>query len=181
MPGLRDLEQAQHWLERDLALKSGQDRIGRTATHSSLANVAFERFRDARDAGAPTEHVVAHLERARAGYQQALDLLPDDHHRYRAAVHGQLGNIHAEIGDVPRALGHYQQSIRYSEACGDTYVAGGTRVHIAVLLGENGRVGDALHYAHAALANFRQVGPGAAAMAGQAEALIQELEREAAH
>ena len=76
-----------------------------------------------------------------------------------------------------RAVGHYQQSIRHAEARGDTYGAGGTRCNIALLLAENGRADEALHYARAALANFRQVGPGAVAMAGQAEALIQELER----
>jgi tetratricopeptide (TPR) repeat protein len=180
VPGLRDLDQAHHWHQHDLDLKPERDRIGRAASHISLASVAFERFREARAVGAPADHLAAHLEQARAGYQQALDLLPDDHHQYRAVAHDQLGTISSAIGDVPCALGHYQQSIRYSEARGDTYVAGGIRFHIALLLGENGRAGDALHYARTALTNFQQVGPGAAAMAGQAEALIQELEREAA-
>jgi hypothetical protein len=31
-------------------------------------------------------------------------MLPDDHHEFRAVAHGQLANIHSEVGDVPRAL-----------------------------------------------------------------------------
>ena len=76
-----------------------------------------------------------------------------------------------------RSEGSHGCAIRHAEARGDTYGAGGTRCNIALLLAENGRADEALHYARAALANFRQVGPGAVAMAGQAEALIQELER----
>ena len=84
-----------------LDLKPEHDRIGRAAAHDSLANVAYERFLDARAAGAPAEQLLAHLEQARTGYQQALDLLPDDHHEYRATAHNQLGNIYADVGDVP--------------------------------------------------------------------------------
>ena len=38
VPGLRDLDQAQHWYRRDLNLTPEQDRIGRAASHISLAN-----------------------------------------------------------------------------------------------------------------------------------------------
>ena len=177
VPGLRDLDQAQRWHQRDLDLTPEQDHINLAATHNSLAAVAFERFRDAQAAGASTRQLRALLEQARAGHQHALDLLPEDHHNYRAAVHRQLGNIHSANAEVPRAVGHYQQSIRHAETRGDTYGAGATRCNIALLLAENGRADEALHYARAALANFQQVGPGAAAVAGQAEALIKELER----
>lgn len=79
-----------------------------------------------------------------------------------------------------RALGHYQQSVHHTEARGDTYGAGTIRRNIALLLRDDGRAGDALHYARAALTNFEEIGPGAASAAARAEALIQELEREAA-
>ena len=174
--GLRDLDQAQHWHQRGLDLTPEHDRIGRAAAHGSLASVAYNRFLDARTADAPTEELAGYLEQARAGHQQTLDLLPDDHHDYRAAAHGSIGNIHSEIGDVPQALGHYQQSLRHMEARGDTYGAGQTRFNIALLLANNGRASDALHYARAALTNYQQVGPGAAALAAQAEELIQQLE-----
>ena len=177
VPGLRDLDQAQRWHERDLALTPEQDRIGRAATHGSLANVAYERFGDARAVGAPGEHLVAYLDQAHAGHQQVLDLLPDDHHEYRATAHRQLGKIRSEFGDVPGANQHYQQAVRHDEARGNTYGAGVTRFYVALLLAGNERADDALLYARAALANFQQVGRGAASEAVDAEALIRALER----
>jgi tetratricopeptide (TPR) repeat protein len=177
VPGLYDLGRAEHWHQQRLDLTPEQDRIGRAASHNSLAAVAYKRLFEARAAGATTEQLVAYLEQARAGHQQALDLLPADHHEHRAVAHNQLGLIYQQVGEVTRALGHYQQAIRHKEARGDIHGAGTTRFNVARLLGRYGGVGDALLYARAALANFEQVGPGAAAMAGEAEALIQDLER----
>jgi tetratricopeptide (TPR) repeat protein len=154
-----------------------QDRIGRAFSYIGLANVALARFRDAR---APTEQLDPHIERAIAGYEHALALLPDDHHHYRADAHLGLGNVYYEVGDVRGALDHYQLSVQHEEARGNTYGAGRTRYNIAVLLGDNGRPDDALLYARAALANFQEVGAGADALATQAQALIEELERDLA-
>jgi tetratricopeptide (TPR) repeat protein len=176
VPELRDLDQAHHWMQRSLDLTPEQDHIHRAVTYSSLANVAYERSLEARAAGARPALLAAHLEQARAGQQQALDLLPDDHHDYRATAHNQLGNIHSDDGDIPRALAHYQQSLHHDEARGDTFGAGRARFNIALLLGKNGRAGDALLYARAALANFQQVGPGAATAAAQTQTLIDMLE-----
>jgi hypothetical protein len=71
---------------------------------------------------------------------------------------------------------HYQQSIHHKEARGDTYSAGNTRYNIALLLDDAGRPGDALHYARAALDNFRAVGAGASERVALAERLIRDLE-----
>ncbi|WP_433784642.1 CHAT domain-containing protein [Actinomycetospora sp. CA-101289] len=174
--GLRDVLQAEYWHKRHLDLVPEHDRIGRAGAHGSLANVNYNRFREARDAGASAEELTAYLEEARAGYEQVLDLLPDDHHIYRATSHNQLGLLHRLAGDVPRAIGHFQRSIRHKEARGNAYGAGETRHHIALLLAENGRRSDALLYARAALTNFQQVGPGARAEAAAAERLIRRLE-----
>jgi len=179
VPGLRDLDQAQHWHQRSLDLKPDHNRIGRAAAHGSLANVDFERFLDARDAGAPDTEQLTHLTAALTGYRQALDLLPADHHDYRATAHHQLGITYAEAGDVRQALHHYQQALHHMEARGNTYGAGQTRYAIALLFAGAGRPGDALHYAHAALDNYRIVGPGAADRIALAEQLIQHLDAEA--
>ena len=192
---LRDLGQAQHWHQRSLDLKPEEDRIGRAVSHGSLAGVASQRFLDARAAGArrrwyrrfgpfnrsvPDSERGADLDAAVAGYQQALELLPADHHHdHRATAHHQLGMIYAEVGDVSQAMRHFQQSIQHKETLGDTYRAGLTRYNIALLYAGAGRPGDALLYARAALANFRDVGPGAAADADDAQALINRLERAA--
>ena len=159
VPRLRNVDQAQHWHQRDLDLKPEHDRIGRAAAHSSLANVARQRFLDARAAGAPADVLLIHVRAALAGQWKALDLLPADHHDYRATAHGQLGNTYSETGDVPRALHHFQQAIHHMQARGNTYDAGRARRNIALLLAQSGRLGDALHYADAALANFHEVGP----------------------
>ena len=79
--------------------------------------------------------------------------------------------------DTGQALRHYQRSIQHKEARGDIYKAGGTRYNIAILLAADDRPSDALHYARAALDNFRQVGIGAAADAAQVERLIADLEQ----
>ncbi|MCA1694445.1 MAG: hypothetical protein LC749_06815, partial [Actinobacteria bacterium] len=73
---------------------------------------------------------------------------------------------------------HYQQSIQHEEARGNTYGAGHTRYNIAQLLNQAGRPGDALHYARAALNNYRDVGPGATTDAQQAQTLIYDLEQD---
>jgi tetratricopeptide (TPR) repeat protein len=178
VPGLRDLDQAQHWLQRSLGLTPEHDPIGGARAHGSLANVAYDRFLDARAAGAPDDELITHLTTALSGHQQALDLLPADHHDFRATAHNQLGVIYDQVGDVPQAMHHYQQSIHHKEARGNTYGAGQTRYNIALLLADAGRPDDALHYARAAQANYREVGPGAAEAADEAQALIDRLERE---
>ena len=178
--GLRDLDRAQRWHQRGLDLKSEHDRIGRAVAHGALAAIAYQRFQDARAAGAPRAELAGHLELARAGYQQVRDLAPEDHHEYRAVACLQLGNVYAEVSDVPQSMSHYQQAIRHQEARGDLYGAGQTRFNIAVLLADHDRPGDALHYARAALTNYQQVGPGAQAEQIETDRLIQQLEQSAA-
>ncbi|MGH3902350.1 MAG: tetratricopeptide repeat protein, partial [Pseudonocardiaceae bacterium] len=175
--GLRDLDQAQYWHQRDLDLRSEHDQIGRAGAHVSLANVAYERALDVGVRGGHVDELVAHLNTAHIGYQRALDLLPADHHSYRAVAHHHLGNVKAAVGDIPQALHHLQQAIQHMEAYGNTYGAGLIRYNIASVLYEAGRSGDALHYARAALDNYRDVGPGAATKAQEAEELIHTLEQ----
>lgn len=174
--GLRDLDQAQYWFERNLDLMPEHDQIGRAASYGYLANVAYERAFDVGVRGGSVTELVAHLNTAHIGYQRALDLLPADHHRYRAVMHHHLGNIRS-LGDMPQALHHLQQGIQHMEAYGNTHGAGLIRYNIAWLLNRDGRSGDALHYARAALDNYRDVGPSATTEAQQAQALISDLEQ----
>ena len=177
VPDLRDLDQAQHWHQHSLDLEPEHDRVGRARSLGQLARVAYERFEEARAAGQPEPVLLGHLNEALDGYQQALDLFPADDAENLATVHNQLGNIYSEAGDTRRALHHYQQSIRFDEARGDTYGAGQTRYNIALLLRGDGRPGDALLYARAALHDFERTGPGAAQDAADARDLITELEQ----
>ena len=74
-------------------------------------------------------------------------------------VHNQLGTIYRQAGDTRQALRHYQQSITYEEARGDTCGAGQIRYNIALLLAGDGRRADALLYARAALQRLRERRP----------------------
>jgi tetratricopeptide (TPR) repeat protein len=178
VPALRDLDQAQRWHQHSLHLTSEQDRVGRAKTLVSLANIAVERFREARAAGQPEKVLLGHLNAALDGYQQAQRLLPADDAEDLAAVHNQLGILYSEAGDIRRAIQHYQQAIKFQEARGDIPGAGQTRFNLALALEKDGRPGDALLYARAALHDFERTGPGATPIAARTRDLITELEQE---
>jgi tetratricopeptide (TPR) repeat protein len=177
VPGLRDLDQAEHWFQYSLSLRPGSDRLGRAMSLSSLGTVALEKFNDAKAAGEAGPVLLEHLSTARRDCQQALDLTPADDHQTRGATENQLGLIYDQAGDAGQALRHFQQAIQHQEARGNIYGAGTIRYNIALLLAGEGRVSDALHYARAALQNYQQAGPGAAADAANAEQLIAGLEQ----
>ena len=177
VPGLRDLDQAEHWLRRSLSLTPDDDRLGRAVCHAQLGAVALERVEDAQAAGEAGPMLVDHLNAALHHYRQALDLGAADDHEHRATVENQLGAIYTKAGDTGQALRHFQRSIQHEEARGNVYGAGQTRYNIALLLAGDGRIGDALHYARSALDNFQQAGPGAASDAADARRLIARLEQ----
>jgi tetratricopeptide (TPR) repeat protein len=177
VPGLRDLDQAGQWYQRSLSLRPDSDRVGRASCHGQLGALALERFDDAHAAGRAKGVLLERLNAALRHYRQALDLAPAGDHESRAIAENQLGLIYRRAGDTGQALRHYQQSIQHKETRGDVFGAGQTRYNIAVLLDDDGRTGDALHYARAALDNFQQAGPGAASYADRAQQLIAGLEQ----
>jgi tetratricopeptide (TPR) repeat protein len=177
VPGLRDLDQAEKWYQRSLSLRPESDQLGRAVSLGQLGAVALDRFEDALAAGQAEPVLLEHLNAALRFYQQSLDLTPAGDHETQDIVEGQLGNIYRRAGDTVQALRHYQESIKHAEARGNIYSAGLTRYNIALLLGGDGRVSDALLYARAALDNFRRTGLGATADAADAEQLIAELEQ----
>jgi tetratricopeptide (TPR) repeat protein len=176
IPILRDLAQAERWYRRDLELEDPRDRLGRGKVHNQLGSVAYERFLEARAAKQPEAELLHHLNAAAAFYLQALDLLPPDAVDDLAVTHNQLGNIYVAAGDLDRALPHYRQAIRYTEATGNLYQAGQIRFNVAVALAEAGRFPDALDYAHAALRHFETYGDRAAEDIDKTRRLIEEVE-----
>ena len=177
IPGVRDPGQAEHWYQHSLTHRADNDTLGRAKTLWGIGMLAYARFGEARDAGEPGPVLLAHLNTALDRIQQALNLFPADDAEDLAGVHGQIGNIYRQKRDTRQALRHYQQSIAHQEARGDTYGAGATRFNIALLLEEADRRADALLYAHAALSDFENVGPGAAQVAADTRDLITRLER----
>jgi tetratricopeptide (TPR) repeat protein len=176
-PELRDLDQAEQWYQHSLSLRPDNDQVGRASCHGSLGTVAQERFEDARAAGGAKKVLLEHLNAALRHYWQALDLFSADDHQHRGITEYQLGSVYLRAGDTGQALRHYQQAIQHEEARGNIFGAGRARYNIALVLNEDGRTSDALHYARAALDNYQQVGPGAASNANRARQLIAHLEQ----
>ena len=170
--------QAEHWYRHSLGHRAEHDRVGLAQSLGQLGSVAYQRFLEARTAGAAESVLLGHLNAALRGYQQALGLIPAGDAEDLAGIHNQLGNIYRYAGDTRQALHHYQQAIAHNEARGDIYRAGLTRHNIALLLQDAGRPGDALHYAHAALHDYERTGPGATQKAAKTRELIANLEQD---
>jgi tetratricopeptide (TPR) repeat protein len=177
VPALRDLAQAEQWYRRSLELTPESDQLGRGKTQGSLGYVAYERFTEARQAGEPESVLLEHLNAALQAYQQALDMMPPDAVNERATIHNALGVIYNHAGQTEQAVAHYREAIRYHEAAHNLYSAAQTRSNVARAYAQAGRFEDALLFARAALVNFEQFGPAAAAEAEQMRGLVAEIER----
>jgi tetratricopeptide (TPR) repeat protein len=176
VPGLRNLDRAEHWVRHSLTLRPDSDRFGRAGSLVQLGQIALERFDDARKAGEAKPVLLKHLSAALYSHQQALGLTPAEDHQQRATIESQLGETYSRAGDTGQALRHYQQAIQHEETRGNVFGAGRARYNIALLLAENGRISDAMRYARAGLHNFEQIGPGAADSAANARRLIAALQ-----
>ncbi len=131
---LRDLDKAEVWYKHSLELRDQRDQLGRSKCFSVLGYVANERFKEAREAKKPEAEVLKHLNDAVQFYQQSLNLLPPNAVNDLAVAHNQLGNIYNSAGDLDRALPHYREAIRYTEATGNLYQAGQIRFNVALAL-----------------------------------------------
>jgi tetratricopeptide (TPR) repeat protein len=176
LPALRDLDQAETWFRRGLDLRPAGDRQGQGQSYVQLGTVAHQWFKDARKAGA-NNVALFHLNATLAAYQKALTLLPSNAVNDLAVAHNQLGEIYRSVGDLPHALPHYQESIRYEELQGNLYGAGQTRHNVALALAQAGRLRDALLYAQAALRNFETYGARAQADIDDTEQLIADIQQ----
>ncbi|MDQ5866799.1 MAG: hypothetical protein M3390_13880, partial [Chloroflexota bacterium] len=75
-----------------------------------------------------------------------------------------------------RALHHWQESIRYQEAQGNLYGVALTQRNMARALAQRDRFEEALLYAGAAVRNYTDFGPGAAAEVQRTQELIAAIE-----
>ena len=177
IPAIRDLDQAENCYKRALELTGEHDTLGRGQTLAQLGNIAYQRFGDARRAGASEQDQLRHLNTAAAFYHQELGLIPGDAINDHAVAHGALGAIYSYT-DTDLAMQHYQKAIHYYELQGDTYRAGQNRYGAAIALARAGRRHDALLYARAAHRDYQTIGPPAAHQAAQTRDLITQLEQE---
>jgi tetratricopeptide (TPR) repeat protein len=176
VPGLRDLDRAEHWYRVSLERRGEQDRIGRGSCLGQLGSIASSRFSEARAEGRSQEELQRHLDEASQLYREALDLLPPDATEELAAAHGQLGSLYGDAGDLERALTHYEDSIRLAEAAGKLHDAAETRFNVAFDLSRAGRLEDALGYARAALRGFEACGAAAASDFEQTRQLMEQIQ-----
>jgi tetratricopeptide (TPR) repeat protein len=180
IPELRNLDEAEGWFLKSVELHDPDDGIGRSRCIGSLGLVARERFKEAATAGRPAEELVDHLLEAARLYEQSLEMIPATNVVDRGINHHQLGIIYGLLGDIDRALHHYQLDIRLCEQAGDIKGAGIARQDAAKTLGRAGRLSDARAYAEAALANFRTFGDRAANDIKSVEELIAKIDQDIA-
>ncbi len=64
VPGLRDLDQAEHWYQHSLSLRPDSDQLGRARSLASSARSPWQRFDDARAAGEAEPVLLEHLNAA---------------------------------------------------------------------------------------------------------------------
>jgi tetratricopeptide (TPR) repeat protein len=158
IPALRDLSRAESMYQQSLDARLEEDNLGRGRCIGQLACVAYERFSDGRAAELPNDKLLGDLNAAFDGYQQALDLLPEDAITDLAVVHSQLGAISDSLGNTEMAVRQYQEAIRYQETAGNRYRAGRTRHNVALMLAQLGRLEESMLYARAALRDLETFG-----------------------
>ena len=176
LPALRDLDAAEGWYQRSLALRAEGDRVGRGKCLITLGNVAYERFKDAKQAGESSQALGQHLQTAADYYRQALSLLPPDAVNDLAVTHCQLGIIFSEAGNLEQGLNSWQEGITLFEKAGNFFEAGRHQRNISIFLARASRPADALLYARAALRNFEPYGQGAAKDIDDTQRLIAWIE-----
>ncbi len=177
IPAIRDLKKAEEWYARSLELRDERDRKGRGQCLGQMGNVAFNQFKEAREAQKPNEELLEHINTALRHYHKALELIPGDAVDDLAVAQNQIGNIYYSVGNVDSGVKHWRESVRYEESQGTFYGAAQTRFNIAIALAQSGRISDALDYAHAALRNFEMYGDRAPADIEKTKGLIQELSK----
>jgi tetratricopeptide (TPR) repeat protein len=176
---VRKLDQAEHWYNRSLELRDERDSLGRSKCYDQLGVVAYERFLEARDAKQSDEELLRQLNAALRYYMQGLALVPADAVHDLAVTHNHFGTIYNVAGSdeyFGRALHHWEESIRYWEVQGDLYGAAQVKYNVALALAQRGRFEEALLYAGAALRNYTEFGPGAAAEVQETQELIAAIE-----
>ncbi len=176
LAALHDFDAAERWLRRSLDLNPPGDALGRGKSLGQLGKVFLLKFDDAREKKRSTEECLRLINDAEHHYRQALQLFPPTAIVEVGTVHNALGVIYRRVGDIDRALQHYQQDIRYSEQANDIFGAGQTRFNVALALTDAQRFDDARTYAKASLANFQSFGDRAAEYIEKAEQLLAAID-----
>ena len=174
---LRNLQQAERWLQRSLELKEEEDRLGKGACCAELGRVAWERFGEARKANLQQVELLRFLNDARQYYLRALENDPSDDWAHLAAHNQALGHICFSQGDLGRALPYYRESIRYYEREGATDQVAQIQFTLALSLRDANRMVEARKFAQDACANFKKIPDCAPEMLKRAERNLELIEQ----
>lgn len=184
LPAIRDLDAAEAVYRLSLDGWAKDDRLNRSNTIKQIGMVHHKRFNEARQRGEPAEVVLKHAQAAEGCYHQALALCPPDAITDLGPMHGQLGNLHREVGQTEPAREHYERAAQYFEQTGDRYLAGFTRYNLALMYldaagREPARRRDLLRraaaYAQASLADYQHYQGRAADQEAKAQRLIDHI------
>ena len=174
---LRNLAQAERWLQRSLELKKDEDRSGKGACCAELGRISWERFGEARKANRAQMELLRFLNDARQYYLRALENDPPDDWAHLAAHNRELGHICFSLGDLGRALPYYRESVRYYEREGNTEQAAQIQFTLALSLREANRMAEARKFAQDACANFKKVPDCDPEMLKRAERSLELVEQ----
>jgi tetratricopeptide (TPR) repeat protein len=176
IPGIRDLDQAERWYNRDLTLMADDDIRGHRALQIQLGNLAKQRFEESRKAGEAPEQQARHGNAAIAAYQEALKLTPADQIEALGTTYNNLGNICRAAGQLDASFDYLQKAIQCMVDSSDRYGAGSARCNAGKTLGLAGRYEEALLFYRAGLRDFEIVGAGAGAQAAEKRHLVKTIE-----
>lgn len=174
--GIRDLVKAERWLRRGLDM-TPDGHSGRGRFLAALGQVAWERFRHARQSERPEAELIRHLMDARNYYERAIEHDPPDDHAALATHNLHYGHVSYSLGDIDRALPHYRESIRHDQLQGNIFGAAKTRFNLAIALRDVGRLGEARKYAISAFGELRSIeGPISEDLLDRARRLVTGIE-----
>ncbi|MCP4250269.1 MAG: CHAT domain-containing protein [bacterium] len=133
LPAIRDLGAAEAAYQRSLDLRTPNDALGRAKCIMQIGMVHHERFLDARKRKEPMVTLQRHAQAAEKYYLDGLQLCPKDVLTDLAPMHGQLGTLYTDVGELDNAREHFEQAAQYFEKAGDRFHAGQTRSNMAVM------------------------------------------------
>lgn len=149
---IRDLEKAESWYRRSLALRPARDNLSRAQCLAQLGALAYRRLEEVRRSGLSGGAFDAQFATAIDFYQQALAATPPEAMDGIAGIHNQLGAVYSHSAShLDLAVEHLLEAIRCYEVIGDRYMAGAVRNNIAGALLNARRFADAREYALSAI------------------------------
>ena len=188
IPDIRDLDAAEAEYRRSLELSQPDDALGRSKAIKQIGMVHHERFNQALKGGEAPEAILKHAQAAERHYHEALNLCPADAVTDLGPMHGQLGILYKNVGQVDQAREHYDKATLCFEKTKNYYNAGTVRFNVSLMYESIAQETDeprtrrdmlerAKAYAVAALRDFEHYEGRAADDEAKARAQIADIDQ----